>query len=252
MGRKRKYGVGYTAEHDTFGEYSVVDYVSDVDVTIKFKGTGFSYHTSIGCLKKNNVVDRYYPSLYGVGYIGCTFGSLPKDKGGYYCWSNMISRCYNPEDNMYSCYGAVGATVCDSWHNLQNFLIFYGENLPETEGFQLDKDVLSEGNKVYSPETCVFIPYILNAQFKSKVGGGSLPRGVYLNKKTLKYEANLQVERKHIRLGSFSTQEEASTCYRVAKKAYVDKLASSLLNKGLISERVFVAVLNHTFKEETI
>lgn len=34
---------------------------------------------------------------------------------------------------------------------------------PHMEGWHLDKDILLKGNKVYSPETCAFVPAKINS-----------------------------------------------------------------------------------------
>lgn len=36
-------------------------------------------------------------------------------------WSGMMARCYNPTCNSYKRYGGIGVTVCDRWHNYENF-----------------------------------------------------------------------------------------------------------------------------------
>jgi hypothetical protein len=53
----------------------------------------------------------------------------------------------------------------------------------------LDKDILYKGNKIYSPDTCVFVPQEINALFvKNDANRGDLPIGVfYTLTKTNKY-----------------------------------------------------------------
>ena len=41
------------------------------------------------------------------------------------------------------------------WHNFQVFAKWFDENY--MEGFQLDKDIKIEGNKIYSSGTCLFV-----------------------------------------------------------------------------------------------
>ena len=54
----------------------------------------------------------------------------------------------------------------------------------------LDKDILCKGNKVYSSETCVFVPARINSIIlNSQNRRGDLPVGVNYNKKTGKYRA---------------------------------------------------------------
>ena len=80
----------------------------------------------------------------------------------YRAWYGMKKRCNNM-DGEHRSYEKV--TVCDRWHNFQNFcddivsLEGY-EEWKNTDGlYDLDKDLKQPGveYKVYSPETCVFI-----------------------------------------------------------------------------------------------
>lgn len=60
-----------------------------------------------------------------------------------------------------------GCTVCDEWLYFSNFKKWFDENY--IEGFQLDKDIIIRGNKVYSPQTCCFVPKEINIISKIKV-----------------------------------------------------------------------------------
>ena len=76
-------------------------------------------------------------------------------------WKSMHNRCNNPNAEAYSRYGAVGVTICDEWNSFDSFFSWFKDNY--IEGFALDKDFVVAGNKVYSPNTCVFIPTMLNS-----------------------------------------------------------------------------------------
>ncbi|MBP2505588.1 hypothetical protein ABID82_005095 [Methylobacterium sp. PvP062] len=45
----------------------------------------------------------------------------------YVCWSNMIQRTTNPNNESYKDYGARGITVCEHWKTFENFLADMGE-----------------------------------------------------------------------------------------------------------------------------
>ena len=49
----------------------------------------------------------------------------------------------------------IGCTVCIEWNNFQNFAGWFNENY--IEGYDLDKDIKVNGNKVYSPVTCLIV-----------------------------------------------------------------------------------------------
>ena len=68
----------------------------------------------------------------------------------YLAWCNMKARCYNPSNNRYSTYGAVGITVCDEWR--KDFAKFYSDMGDCPEGCICRKD--TNGN--YNKENCMW------------------------------------------------------------------------------------------------
>jgi len=75
----------------------------------------------------------------------------------------MITRCYGDHSGTNKCYKEV--TVCDEWMNYQAFADWYDKNYPK-DGvkYVLDKDLKSKKNKIYSPETCVFLTVSKNTE----------------------------------------------------------------------------------------
>ena len=96
------------------------------------------------------------------------------DKRVYNLWYGMLRRCYDKEQqkrgrgkNYADC------TVCDRWLNFSNFakditLLFGYEDWLNKKGYCLDKDTLICGNRIYSRETCCFIPYTENIRDMNK------------------------------------------------------------------------------------
>lgn len=78
-------------------------------------------------------------------------------------WYDMMQRCYNENHHSYKWYGAEGVTVCEEWQTLDGFLETvdtvegWDEDKYKRETMHLDKDLKVPGNKVYSPETCMFV-----------------------------------------------------------------------------------------------
>ena len=74
----------------------------------------------------------------------------------------------------------------------------------------LDKDILFKGNKVYSPETCCFVPHAVNTLFlNGKKNRGDFPLGVHFDKSKGKYRAEMSFMGRQIKLGTFDTAESA-------------------------------------------
>lgn len=60
----------------------------------------------------------------------------------------MMQRCYNPKSYFYYRYGGRGISVCDRWHDFDNFIADMG-NRPS--GLSLDR-INNDGN--YEPSNC--------------------------------------------------------------------------------------------------
>lgn len=72
-----------------------------------------------------------------------------------------------------------GCEVCEEWRYFPKFKEWF--NLNYIKGWEIDKDVLFKGNKLYSPETCCFLPKEVNSFFtiKRRRKKGNLPLGVF-------------------------------------------------------------------------
>lgn len=91
--------------------------------------------------------------IWGRGFNDTEYGR--RNSAALKIWYGMFTRCYNPN------YHAVEPTykdacVCEEWWTASNFKKWFDENY--VEGYQLDKDILVKGNKVYGPNTCCFVP----------------------------------------------------------------------------------------------
>lgn len=111
------------------------------------------------------------------------------------------------------------------------------------EGKQLDKDILVEGNKIYGPDTCVFVDQrVNNFLIDSKAARGQFPIGVMFDKKKPKYVARCcSVETgKQEHLGRYKTPEEAYEVWLAFKleQAYIlaaeqsdERVAKALIDR---------------------
>lgn len=136
------------------GDIRIVEYLSHTNVIVKFIDTGTE--TSARCfhIRRGIVKDFMFRSVYGVGYVGGERFTRSKSSDAYQKWKNMLERCYS-ELYQKKRPTYIGCTVCDEWHNFQNFAEWYYKN--KTDGYDLDKDIKISGNKTYSPDTCLFV-----------------------------------------------------------------------------------------------
>lgn len=144
----------------------------------------------------------------------------------YRTWTDMLNRAYSAkEKTRHPTYKDV--TVCKEWHTFSVFKTWM-----ESQNFvlgQLDKDLLIAGNKVYSPETCVFVSKQVNMFL---VDSGAT-RGIYLIgaswcKRSGKFKAQCRnpVTKVQETLGYFATEQEAHKAWLAKKLEHSHALAS--------------------------
>lgn len=195
-------------------------------------------------LKSGKVKNPYHRSVFGVGFIGSgdykvtIDGSLTRE---YITWRSMLSRCYYSgsaeKNNSYS-----GCSVSPDWHSLQVFAEWFHAQPFNSLGYDLDKDVVVPGNRIYSAEACAFVPREINSLIVDRRKyRGDLPVGVSRGMRKGTFRAYSSVGGKFIHEGVYSTPEEAEAAYREAKKARVKQVAEAW--KDRIDPRVYYALM---------
>lgn len=144
----------------------------------------------------------------------------------YRAWVNMLERCYSAKyQELYPAYR--GCTVLDEWHTFSNFRSWMAEQ--DWEGKQLDKDILFEGNKVYSADTCVFVTQMVNS-FPIDRGAdrGEWLIGVHWHKPAEKFISKCcnPITKKREHLGYFACEQEAHEAWLKRKLELAHELAS--------------------------
>lgn len=116
------------------------------------------------------IKDPYCRTIYNHGYLG--EGNYKASENGkntkpYATWNSMLQRCYDKSTN-YNLESYVGCTVCEEWFNFQNFAKWYEDNYYEVKNkkLHLDKDIKYDGNRIYSPWTCLLVPSDINLIFR--------------------------------------------------------------------------------------
>lgn len=179
------------------------------------------------------------PIMAGVGYHGMQ--GVSTRSIAYKTWKNMMQRCYN--DGVHERLPQYkDCSVCDEWHNFCNFEKWYKEHY-FCAGYQLDKDITIKGNKLYSPETCAFVPQSINTLFGSgKVDTGNLPIGVYWDSSNAKYRANVSIGGESKKLSYWSTPEEAFAEYKLAKEKIIRSMAEKY--RDTIPDKVYRSMMD--------
>lgn len=128
-------------------------------------------------------------------------------------WLSMLQRCYSEGYHNYK-HTYKGCSVCDEWLIFSNFKAWMEQQ--DWEGKQLDKDLLVKGNKVYSPETCIFVDGRVNSfmAFRNK---GKYPIGVTKTKEGYYVSQFSDGSGKKIYRGLYKTPLEAHLPWQVFK-----------------------------------
>lgn len=166
---------------------------------------------------------------------------IDEPREAYNCWYSMLSRCYNPRYlSLFPTYK--GVTVCEEWHVFSNFKEwFYDPQNGYQEGCQLDKDILVKGNRVYSPDTCCFVPNEINSIFTTRPPKKSnLPMGVRLHRSG-RYTA--MFNKKY--LGMFDDIASAVRAYGTARDIHIKEVAKSCKERNIITQKVYDALMRY-------
>lgn len=160
----------------------------------------------------------------------------------YTLWKCMLRRCYDKAyQKIHPSY--IGCEVSENFKNFQYFAEWCQSQVGfGKEGFQLDKDILIKGNKVYSEDTCCFVPKDLNVILLNRKSlRGNNPVGVYFSKKTNNFQAYIGKQNKKYHLGTFLTEEGAFMAYKKEKEQYIREVTETY--KDIIDVRVYDALL---------
>ena len=188
---------------------------------------------------KGFIKNYMLPQVHGVGYLGAGTQKLSKCRA-YGIWIQMLERCFTPKYPAYA-----DCTVCTEWLNFTVFKAWYESQQGSTDrSYQIDKDILFKGNKVYSPSSCMLVPANLNKLLENnKASRGTLPLGVSLHKGTKKYTARCcDAAGAYKHLGLFLTSDEAFNTYKVFKEGVIKCCAEKY--KGILSEAAYQSLMS--------
>ena len=156
----------------------------------------------------------------------------------------MLKRCYS-ESYQKGARSYIGCSVSEEFKSFQSFMDWATKQVGFYEDdFQLDKDILVEGNRIYSSDTCCFVPSHLNvAMIKPSC---DLPLGVNLDKSRGTYKSVVGMFGKPVQIGRYKTVEDAFVAYKYFKEAYIKQLA--IENQSKLAPKVFDTLVNYEIK----
>ena len=248
--------IGETGINNFGSEMIIVGYRMNRDIDVYFPKYDWTARSvTYMAFKKGNIKCPYEPKVYEHGYLGEGKFKVHDENGKitkcYDAWRQMLRRCYDSKYHE-KYYTYKGCEVHNELLCYQNFGEWFMDNYYEIDGEKmcLDKDILVKGNKIYSPETCVFVPNNINVLFtKRDKSRGSLPIGVSYHKQTGRYRAychvyNFKENKSKIKyLGYHNTPEQAFKVYKQFKEKNIKAIADYYKDK--IPQKLYDAMYNY-------
>ena len=192
--------------------------------------------------------DRMKPTPYGVGCLGSNLDLKSKINGKtckiHSMWRNMIERCYNVNSHQHNP-TYVACYVSDDFKDYSKWRAWYDNYQYKHDGWQLDKDLLVKGNKIYSGDTCVFLPKEINLVLtKRTTSRGNHLIGVHFNKRDKKFVSQVSLGAGNRKvLGYYNNEYDAHLAYKEAKESYLKELAEEY--KDMLDPRAYNALQNY-------
>ena len=199
-------------------------------------------------IRSGLIKDPYSPSVCGVGITGTKYqptinGVSTKE---YELWGHMLQRCYSTTlKKQRPTY--MGCEVSDNFKSYEYFYERCNEQIGfGNEDWQLDKDLLVKGNKVYNENVCIFIPNEINSLLtKREALRGEHLIGVSWSKTNKAFVARVSKNKgKTEYLGYYNTELEAFNTYKQAKESFIKEQANKWKDK--IDSRAYEALMNYT------
>lgn len=171
---------GDIIESNTNGRFVVVNVMPN-KATVRFLETDAVVTAEKANLLAGKVCDPLKKTVCGIGYLGYSKHSKKLEpavrKRIFQRWTGMMRRCYDKSSRRFKNYK--DCSVAEVWHSRGAFTDWCWETNPKGLG-QLDKDMRVSGNRVYSPETCMWVTNRLNSVLHAPHQRYSTPRGVLL------------------------------------------------------------------------
>ena len=239
--------VGKVCKSLNSGDFKIVKYNDAHNVEIQFLNTGYEMTVELGNIRNGRVKDPYLASVFGVGVVGAKYPTRVNgvETKEYILWCHMFERCYSDTyQKKYPTY--IDCAVSENFNYYEYFYdwcqnqIGFGNN-----GWHLDKDLLVKGNKVYSEDSCVFLPQEINSLLiKHEASRGEHLIGVCWDKAKKAFKAQVRKNKgKSEHLGLFKTEIEAFNVYKTAKESYLKEQANEW--KSQIDDRAYNALMNY-------
>lgn len=212
--------VGKTFANNKGQKYVVLEKISTTKFNVKFVDSGYETQVDKISIEIGNIKDRTILNTFKTEsgfdhsqnkYLtdkSKTTKSFATEQGllkEYQIWSNIVVRCNRGYAKLHEEFYKFESWL--KWASNQKGFMKLDSN---GNIFQLDSDLFSKAEKIYSPTSCVFVPREINSLCKPNVNRTGLPRGV-----------SISFDGVSKNLGCYTTLEEASL---VSKEARLNRV----------------------------
>ena len=185
--------------------------------------------------------------VHGVGIH--TQGTYDYQRNGkatkeYSRWIGMLCRCYSEKSRLsYPTYW--DCTVSDEFKDFQLFSAWVNRQIGgRLKNWELDKDLLVQGNRVYSAEACLLLPRKINRALIYRTKGISFPSVV---RDDGKFEPTTFLEGCSRDLfGLYDSQHDLNVAYKAVYEGYLVHLAEEF--KHQIDPKAYAALYEYRLK----
>ena len=232
----------------------IISYNTYNDIEVEFAEP---YHcvikTGTGHFLNGGVVNPYAPTICGVGIVGNKYATYIKDSKKslkeYGIWCSMLKRCFDGK------YKEKFPTYLDStcnpiWYYYDNFYEWIHEqanyNVVKNMDYNIDKDILFKGNKIYAPEKCIIIPQRVNKLFtKCDANRGEYPIGVCRDNYSGYYASYCNDGKGQVHIGNYKDINTAFEKYKEYKEEIIKSVAEEEYLKGTITKECYNAMIKY-------
>ena len=226
---------------------TIIKYNNCDNIKIKFDDDfQTEIDTRYALFKNGQCRNPNHKTVCGVGYFGKNYAKRETiNHKAYSYWYKMINRCYNEKEiKKHPTYK--DCIVDKEWHCFENFEKWFDKNYYEINGerMELDKDILIKGNKIYSSNTCIFVPKRINTLFVKRCNNRKGIIGVFYDKERNKYTSYYGC--KHKFLGRFNNEIDAFNSYKSYTEKYIKQIADEYkLKYPNFPQKLYNAMYNY-------
>lgn len=233
-----KYEIGKIFKSKHCGEFEILRKIGYRKFSIRFVNTGYITETDLKEVRTGEIKDRSLPLVYGIGIIGKKYPSKIDGKVvfSYSLWKDILRRVTS--DQSYK--------KCGISDNFKAYEYFHEWCLDTSnsnrEGWEIDKDLFSGKMKIYSEDTCVFLPSKIN-NFLVKTDADGLPIVNIISKGGFYYASVLTLEGIPIISKAYTLYDDALKFYFDIKCQQIRLLAKKY--KGELDAKTYDALINY-------